>query len=241
MSTLLPGGARGLSLTWQLAETSYHAFGPSPATRWCPGSMAMEESQEDVWWGAFAHSVELFDCVSFGISVAEASTMDPQQRHLLELGYEALHTANFQRALLSGTETGVFVGVMSTEFRDALSFAEVHNMYSMTGTGHCFAAGRLSYVLGLHGACEAVDTACSASLVACHHTCRTVVARDCATALLAGVNMMFLPSTTQGYAAAGILSVAGKAFVFDERADGFVRGEACSAGVLGRLTLGIGS
>ena len=120
---------------------------------------------------------------------------------------------------------------MSTEFRDALQHAGVHNTYSMTGTGHCFASGRLSYVLGLHGACEAIDTACSASLVACHHACRAILAQDCETALLAGVNMMLLPSTTQGYAAAGITSAIGKAFVFDARADGFVRGEACSTGI----------
>ena len=84
------------------------------------------------------------------------------------------------------SDTAVFVGVMSVEFREALPLA---NAYAMTGTGHCFAAGRLSYVLGLHGACEAIDVACSAALVACHSAHRALQMHDGRDALLAGVNM----------------------------------------------------
>jgi len=118
---------------------------------------------------------------------------------------------------------------MSTEFREALQHA---NAYSMTGTGHCFAAGRISYALSLHGACEAIDVACSSALVACHNACKAVQMRDCQDVLLAGVNMMFVPGTLDAYAAAGLTSPSGKSFVFDSRANGFVRGESCGGGVL---------
>ena len=157
--------------------------------------------------------------------------MDPQQRHLLELGYEAFHGAGLPRAQLSGSNTSIYVGIMSMEFKDAL---QLTNTYAFTGLGHCFAAGRLSYVLGLHGECEAIDTACSASLVACHHARSTMVLRDCPNSLFAGVNMMFLPSTTAAYSAAGITSRSGRSFAFDARADGFIRGEGCCAYVLGQ-------
>ena len=80
----------------------------------------------------------------------------------------------------------VFVGVMSTEFREVCA----SNAYSMTGTGHCFAAGRVSYALGLHGACVAIDTACSSALVACHSARRAVQLRECEHTLLAGVNLV---------------------------------------------------
>ena len=102
---------------------------------------------------------------------------------------------------------------MNTEFHSAV---QTENAYTMTGTGHCFVAGRLSYVLGLHGACEAIDVACSAALVACHSAHRAVQMCDTPTALLAGVNMMFLPSTLDGYAAAGLTSPTGRPYVFDQ-------------------------
>ena len=80
---------------------------------------------------------------------------------------------------------------MSTEFRDVCS----SNAYSLTGTGHCFAAGRLSYTLGLHGASEAIDTACSSALVACHSARRCVQLHECQHALLAGVLMVSTSGT----------------------------------------------
>ena len=119
--------------------------------------------------------------------------MDPQQRLLLELGYDALHGASLPRSKIAESNTAIFVGVMSIEFREALQHT---NAFAMTGTGHCFAAGRLSYVLALHGASEAVDVACSSALVACHHARRTLQMQDSNVALLAGVNMMFLPATS---------------------------------------------
>jgi acyl transferase domain-containing protein len=93
-------------------------------------------------------------------------------------------------------------------------------------------AGRLSYVLGLHGECEAIDVACSAALVACHNAHRAVRVRAARDALVAGVNMMFVPSVLESYATGGLTSPSGKAFVFDARANGFVRGEGCGAGML---------
>ena len=102
----------------------------------------------------------------------------------------------------------------------------------MTGIGHCFVAGRISYVFGLHGACEAADTACSAALVALHSAHRGAQLRECEAALVAGVNAMIIPATLDNYAAAGLTSPSGKSYVFDARANGFARGEGCATGLL---------
>ena len=222
VSVALPGGARGRSSAWQLVASGCDTFEPSPSSRW-------DSDQQRVRYGAFLHGADLFDNVAFGISTPETSTMDPQQRLLLELGYVALHEGKVGRADLMTSDMAVFVGVMSTEYREVVPHA---NAYTMTGTGHCFAAGRLSYVLGLHGVCEALDVACSSALVACHNAHRALQMRECCDALVAGVNMMFLPSTLDGFAAAGLTSPSGKAFVFDARANGFIRAEGCGAGVL---------
>jgi len=219
LHAILPAGARGMQLAWHMATTGSDAFAPISAGRW---------DADVVRYGACMESVQLFDHTCFVISRAEVSTMDPQQRLLLEVGYEALHGAEYRKSGVSESDTGVFVGIMSTEFG---ALAE-SNAYTMTGTGHCFAAGRISYVLGLFGSCEAIDTACSSALVACHNARRSVQMQDCQAALTAGVNMFFLPATLDSYAASGLTASTGKAFVFDARADGFIRGEACSAGVL---------
>ena len=222
LATVLPGGSRGVPQAWRVAATGSDAFAPIPALRWDPDS-------ENVRYGAFLCGTELFDNKRFGITTPEVSTMDPQQRLLLEVGYDGLHEAGLMRSGLRESNTAVYVGVMSTEFRDALLFS---NAYALTGTGHYIAAGRISYTFGLHGACEAIDVACSSALVACHSARRAVQMQDCQDTLLAGVNMMFVPAVLDSYAAAGIISRLGKSFVFDARADGFTRGESCGAGVL---------
>lgn len=187
-----PGGARELPAAWQLVATALDTFvAAAPTIRW---------EVTTVHYASFIHSVQLFDNDAFRLSQPEVSSLDPQQRMVLELGYAALHGACLPRQHILESNMAVFVGVMSTEFRDCLPHP---NAYAMTGTGHCFVAGRLSYVLGLHGASEAIDTACSSALVACHTAWRALQSCECQGAVLAGVNMMFLPATLDSYAASG--------------------------------------
>ena len=123
-----------------------------------------------------------------------------------------------------GSDMGVFVGVMSVEWADVPRPASV---YGIGGHGHCFVCGRISYVLGLQGACIAYDTACSSSLAACHTALRAQQAGECATALLGGTHAMLMPTTPILYARGDMLSRRGRSHAFDARADGFGRGEAC--------------
>eukprot|EP00966_Prymnesium_polylepis_P063718 1477637-Prymnesium_polylepis.1 len=106
------------------------------------------------------------------------------------------------------------------------------SIYGLGGVGHCFAAGRLSYVLGMQGPCTSMDTACSSGLVACHGALRAVQLDECQSALVAGVCAMFVPAMTLLYAMGAITSKRGRSHTFDKRADGFGRGEACSASLL---------
>ena len=147
--------------------------------------------------GAFVTSAELFDHGRFAISRSEANAMDPQQRLLLESSYAALRSSNRDMAALSGSGTGVALGIYATEFAQLLAGSPLGRSVYATSNSLAVASGRVSFALGLHGPCASFETACSASLVACHHARRAVLAHDCQAALLAGVNLMFLPSTTQ--------------------------------------------
>ena len=208
-----------------LVATATDSFVQVPALRWS----VPEDAPANTHYGAFMTGEELFDCARFGVAPSEAATMDPQQRRLLEVGYEALHASGFTRASLMETTVGNFVGIMSVEFSAA---CEHSNSYSLTGTGHCFASGRLSYVLGLQGECVTVDTACSSALVAANSACLSVRTGRMSDGIISGINMMFLPAMAAAYAAASLTSASGSSMVFDARADGFVRGEGCATGVV---------
>ena len=168
--------------------------GEVPAARWDRGCFSQpwpEPFASRVRHGGFVHGAELVDNVAFGVSPAEAAAMDPQQRLLLECGYAALHTAALDRSALSGSLTGVFLGIASTEFAQLLALSPAGgSVYAATGASLSIASGRLSYVLGLHGPCASYDTACSAALVACHAGLRALQRTECTAGLVTGVNLM---------------------------------------------------
>lgn len=96
--------------------------------------------------------------------------MDPQQRKLLGLclrNYSAAAPGSVQSAL--GSQTGVYLGVMWTEYQHMLvALGAPQNAYTGTGNGLSFLVGRPSFVFGLVGPSVVLDTACSSSLVATH-------------------------------------------------------------------------
>ena len=192
--------------------------------------------------GGFVVGAQLFDNAAFGISTAEAAAMDPQQRLLLESGWAALYGAGMTRSTLAGSLTGVFVAITSDDFARLAPATRAGatgaadgvptSAYSTTGTSHAIAAGRLSFVLGLHGPCAAYDTACSSGLVATHAAFLALQYGETSRALVAATNLMLLPDTGVSFAVAGLTSALGRSHTFDARTDGYVRAEACASVVL---------
>jgi acyl transferase domain-containing protein len=190
-----PGGARDPGAFWRLIEAGGDAISQVPADRWnvdrffhpepaTPGKMNSR-------WGGFLDHIDGFDAAFFGISPREAMRMDPQQRLLLEVAWEALEDAGETRDRLAGSRTGVFAGICSTDY-SWLQFADPDDIDAYTGTGTSLSilAGRLAYLLDLHGPSVALDTACSSSLVAVHLACQSLRGGDCRLALAAGVNLI---------------------------------------------------
>lgn len=182
--------------------------------------------------GGYLEDVFDFDARFFGISPREARSMDPQHRLLLEVVWEAFEDAAIRPADV-GASAGVYVGITGQDHR-ALAGSDP-NSYWTIGNGHCFAAGRIAYTLGLRGPALAIDTACSSSLVALHTAIRALGAGDCDVAVAAGVNLILTPRSTLEISRTDALSPDGRCLPFDARANGFVRGEGCAAVVLKRL------
>ena len=129
--------------------------------------------------GGFLQDIALFDSQFFGISPREAVSMDPQQRLLLEVCWEALEHAGQAPDKLAGSRTGLFAGLTTNDYMELRAADPGDLTYAIPGNLNNFAAGRVSYVLGLQGPCMAVDTACSSSLVTVHLACQSLRAREC--------------------------------------------------------------
>ncbi|CNL97746.1 phenolpthiocerol synthesis type-I polyketide synthase PPSB [Mycobacterium tuberculosis] len=188
-------------------------------------------------WGGFVPDVAGFDAEFFGITPREAAAMDPQQRMLLEVAWEALEHAGIPPDSLGGTRTAVMMGVYFNEYQSMLAASPQNvDAYSGTGNAHSITVGRISYLLGLRGPAVAVDTACSSSLVAVHLACQSLRLRETDLALAGGVSITLRPETQIAISAWGLLSPQGRCAAFDAAADGFVRGEGAGVVVLKRLT-----
>ncbi len=185
--------------------------------------------------GGFLENIEYFDAAYFGISPREAIYLDPQQRILLEVIWEALQNASISLESIKETNTGVFIGISNNDYRYCLneSILEPSLFYS-TGNATSVAAGRISYLLGLHGPSVSIDTACSSSLVAAHMACQSILQGECDIAIVAGVNLILEPTHTNNLTAARMLSPDGRCKSFDKSANGFVRSEGCGVVILAK-------
>jgi acyl transferase domain-containing protein/acyl carrier protein len=187
-------------------------------------------------WGGFLPGLDRFEPSFFGISPREAATLDPQQRLFLEVACEALEDAGQLAPRLAGSRTGVYVGTHTNDYSWMLFCdASALDAYSSTGTAHSIVANRLSYVLDLRGPSVAIDTACSASLVAVHLASQGLRNRECDLALAGGVNLLLSPLWSVALSKLGMLSPDGRCKAFDARANGIVRSEGCGVIVLKRL------
>ncbi|WP_438001783.1 type I polyketide synthase [Sorangium sp. So ce185] len=240
MACRFPGGASSPEALWRLLDGGADAVTEVPPDRW-PLAPAADPApaQRAARWGAFLRDIDAFDPHHFGVSPREAASMDPQQRILLEVAWEALERAGQVPERLAGSAAGVFVGVMHDDHRERSAAGDPSRFDLHTGTGafRGFAAGRISHVFGLMGPSLVVDTACSSSLVAVHLACQSLRLGECDLALAGGVSLMLSPATMEmGARLNGALSPEGRCRTFDARASGFVRGEGCGLVALKRLS-----
>ena len=184
----------------------------------------------------FIDDVDAFDNDFFGIAPVEAAALDPQQRLLLQASWRALEDAGIDPRSLAGTPTGVFVGMMSSEWSSLqmLDFAGLTAVRG-AGSGYFMAANRISYHLNLTGPSMAIDSACSSSLMAVHQGCAALRSGDADTVIAAGANLLLTPALSIFYTQAGLSAPDGRCKPFGQRADGIGRGEGVAAVVLRRL------
>jgi acyl transferase domain-containing protein/aryl carrier-like protein len=238
-----PGGANSPDAFWKMLCDGVDAITEIPPDRW--NIKLFFESEQGApgktyaKWGGFIDGIDRFDAGFFGISPREAASMDPQQRLLLEASYEAIEDAGLRLESLAQSNTGVYVGISTTDYAQLQSTyddQESIETHTTTGSVMSIAANRISYCFDLKGPSVAVDTACSSSLVALHLACRSIWHGESDMALAGGVNAILTPQAYIGFSKLSMLSSDGRCKAFDATGNGFVRGEGVGVVVLKSLS-----
>lgn len=163
--------------------------------------------------------------------------MDPQQRILLEVVYEALENAEIPLKDIRGTNTSVYCGTFANaNDYNSLQAKDLENypIYALTGTGNPILSNRISYLYDLRGPSMTIDTACSSSLVAFHLGSQSLLNGESSISIVAGTALQFAPNIYQTISDMGFLSDDGRCRCFDAQGGGYVRGDGVCAVILKR-------
>lgn len=210
-----------------------HFYDPRPRI---PGKISSKK-------GGFLEHPELFDPEAFGIAPRDALTMEPQQRLMIEVTWDALDDAGIPIESVAGERVAVILGYMAEDYSreraGVLGEAAVyrgHDVFTVGGMSHAVLSGRISFLLGVTGPSLTLDTACSSSLYAAHLACESLRRGESKMAIAGGANLFLSPEGNIALSRSGMLSMSGACKAFDASADGFVRAEGAGVVVLRPLS-----
>jgi len=237
-----PGGINNLESLWKALIEKRDTSSPIPKERWDNDAIydpdPLRPGKTHARTAAFLENdVRAFDAGFFGIVPREAKSIDPLQRMILEVVYEALEEANIPADSLKGTNTAVYIALGNSDYIQARFRSgnlETMDVYDATGIPFATAAGRVSYLYDLQGPNFALDAACASAIVGLHLASEALQKGEADTAIVASANLLLTPELFVGLSKLGSLSASGKCKAFDNDADGYVRGEGCGVAILRR-------
>ncbi|WP_082825650.1 type I polyketide synthase, partial [Pseudovibrio axinellae] len=238
LSVRVPGASNKEAL-WHLLRSEQNSISKIPSDRWSHfrylHPRISEPGKAYTFKAGVLENLWDFDPTAFGISPREAEQMDPQQRILLQLTWEAIEDAGISPDVLAGDQVGVYVGASALDYaNESLFDPNVATGHFMTGNTLSIISNRLSYIYDFKGPSFTVDTACSSSLVALHEAYRALNSGRIDCAIVAGVNVLASPFPFVGFAQATMLSSDGQCKAFDAKGNGYVRSEGGVALVIRR-------
>ncbi|EAW08950.1 putative polyketide synthase [Aspergillus clavatus NRRL 1] len=245
MACRFPGGVNSPSKLWELLEKPSDVAQDIPPSRFNTdrfyhkvGSHHGTTNVRQAY--LLSEDVREFDARFFSIPPGEAEAIDPQQRLLLEVTYEAIETSGHTLSDLSGSDAGVFVGLMSQDYF-ALNGQDVNSIptFAASGTAASNASSRLSYFFNWHGPSMTIDTACSSSMVAVSEAVQTLRNGTSRVAIACGTNLCLSASTFITLSKLSMLSPTSRCRMWDIDADGYARGEGVACIVLKTLSAAI--
>ncbi|KAI1422351.1 PKSN polyketide synthase for alternapyrone biosynthesis [Xylaria sp. FL1777] len=236
------GEASSLGSLWDMISKVRTGHGPVPSDRW--DSSVWHHPDPDRKGGIspqhgyfLNQDISHFDAPFFSVTSKEAASMDPMKRMLLEVCYESIENAGIPVEDLMNSRTGCYVGCMTNDYE----MISLHDIYDIghpaaTGLSEAMTANRVSWFFGLKGPSLTLDTACSSSLYALHLACQSLRLKETNMSLVTGVNLMINPNTSHQLTAMHMLSPEGISHTFDDRANGYGRGDGIGAMIVKRLS-----
>jgi hybrid polyketide synthase/nonribosomal peptide synthetase FtdB len=242
MGCRFPGKANNPDLFWDNIKHGVDCLIETPESRWNKdthySAVKANKGKINSKWGGYIEGIDEFDPSFFGITPREAEHMDPQQRKLLEVAWEALEDGGQQPSELAGTSVGVFMGGFTLDYK-IMQFTNPNfdniDAHTATGVMMTMLSNRVSHVFDFTGPSMSIDTACSSSLVALDMACKSLQCGASSMALAGGVLIHLAPQYTVSESKGGFLSPTGFSHAFDSSANGYVRAEGAGIVVLKRL------
>ncbi|WP_181009456.1 type I polyketide synthase [Streptomyces sp. SM11] len=218
---------------WHLLTEGRRANGRAPDGRFAAAEVPVE-FRTRIGQGSYHPAAGCFDARLFRMSDREAAAVDPHQRWALELAWTALEDAGQDPSAPRERGLGVFVGSMGADWamEQAARRRDAIGPGTLAATTPSMIAARVSHAFKLQGPSLVVDTGQSSGLVAVHQAAQAIRAGDCSGALVVAVNLNLSTESATATASFGGQSPSGRATLFDDDADGYVRGEGGAAVLL---------
>lgn len=212
---------------------TYHTAAHSKTSRF-DNPLLSDPKGETAFPGHYLRDdVYAFDANFFDISRKEAKAMDPSQRLMLEVAYEAFENSGILLSAVAGTNTSCYVGQFVSDYREMV-FRDPDSAptYTVTGTGTSLISNRISWFFDLRGPSFTLNTACSSSMVALHEACESLRKGESEMSVVGGSNLILSPEMFTYLRHQGFLAPDGKCKTFDISANGYGRGEGVAALIL---------
>ncbi|MFK7996725.1 MAG: SDR family NAD(P)-dependent oxidoreductase [Granulosicoccus sp.] len=247
MSCRMPGGFDDIGLLWEGLCKGVNTVSEVPLHRWSAdwhySSDATSPGKAYVRRANFLRQdIRDMDAAFFDIPPSVAENLDPQQRVMLEVVWEAFENAGIPLPSLSGENVGVYVGGFMLDHMVNMmnpDNAPLINQNTAAGMMMTMLSNRISHAFDLRGPSLSIDTACSSSLTAFNYGVQDVQLGRCEVAVVGGVNIMTRPEYPVGMSKGQFLSRDGESKSFDERGDGYGRAEGAGVVVLKDLSQAI--
>ncbi|KAI0199868.1 hypothetical protein F4808DRAFT_471302 [Astrocystis sublimbata] len=241
-----PGEAVNEGAFWEIIEEGRSTMTDVPASRYnINGFYDQNRSNGNSLSCRGGHfvtgDISAFDAPFFAMSSAEAKSMDPQLRLMLETTYHALENAGLKPEDIQGSATSVYVGNLTADYSSLFADdEEIRAAYQATGMSGAMLSNRISWFYDLRGPSMTLDTACSSSLVGLHLACQSIIQGETEMGLVGGVRLQLNPTMmTLPLARQNFLSPDSLCYSFDERANGYSRGEGIGMIIKKRLSRAI--
>lgn len=228
-------GADNLEEFWDILCAAKSQHKEVPKERFGFESTFRDDNQKRKWYANLVAGYDKFDHKFFKKSPRESAAMDPQQRHILQVAYQAVEQSGYFQSRQRDQNIGCYIGVCISDYEENIA-CHPANAFSATGNLKSFIAGKVSHHFGWTGPGQVIDTACSSSAVAVHQACRAIISGECNAAVAGGTHFMSSPIWFQNLAGGSFLSPTGQCKPFDAKADGYCRGEGAGAVFLKKLS-----